>query len=186
MITLGAQERWVYDGVVGQNKLTFKIEGLGDYLEKILNADVESRPKMYKLSTDHTQPFYQDDWDYEKEEIVPSVQSSILTVTANTFDEVVTNGNRDVFMMFAAPWCIHCIAFLEFYEPIAKKHLKSKSGPIIAHMDAERNNLSDDFDIQGYPSFFWIPKNGGTPTRYTGGHIDAEGVEEFLQTMRKH
>jgi thiol-disulfide isomerase/thioredoxin len=182
-ITRGASQTWVFTGLIGQNKQAFTAEALGEFLENVLSTDVNS-PKMYMPSTDHTQPFYKGEFD-ENGETIPARQTSILTVTGDTFDGVVTRGNRDVLMMFAAPWCVHCIRFLPKYDSIAQKHANSKHGPIIAHMDADLNIVGKDFAIMGYPSFFWIPANGGSPTRYWGDYMEAKHLEDFIQSMQK-
>ncbi len=185
-ITHGASQTWVFTGLIGQkNKQAFKADALGEFLENVLSTDVQSRPKTYMPSTDHTQPFYKGEFDENTGETIPARQTSILTVTGDTFDGVVTKGNRDVLMMFAAPWCVHCIHFLPKYDSIAQKHAKSKNGPIIAHMDADLNFVGKDFAIMGYPSFFWIPANGGSPTRYLGDYIEAIDLEDFIQSMQK-
>eukprot|EP00759_Apiculatamorpha_spiralis_P035280 PhF_6_TR36156/c1_g1_i2/m.52581/K09580/PDIA1, P4HB; protein disulfide-isomerase A1 len=104
----------------------------------------------------------------------------LTTVVGKTFDEVVLKTNKDVFIEFYAPWCGHCKQLAPIYKKLAAS-LKDVSTLTIAQMDATANDPSGNFDIQGFPTLFFVPA-GKAPITYEG---DRTGVE-MLRFIKKH
>jgi thioredoxin-like negative regulator of GroEL len=54
----------------------------------------------------------------EEEEV--DVDSKVITLTKDNFDDIVTNSNKDVLVEFYAPWCGHCKALKPEFKSLAE------------------------------------------------------------------
>lgn len=55
-----------------------------------------------------------------KSEPVPEIQASLVkTIVGKSFDEIVRDPTKDVFVEFYAPWCGHCKKFTPVWEELA-------------------------------------------------------------------
>lgn len=53
----------------------------------------------------------------------------------------------------------------------------------IVKMDATTNDVPPTFDVRGFPTLFWLPKDKhDAPVRYDGGRE----VDDFVQYISKH
>jgi protein disulfide isomerase family A protein 3 len=67
------------------------------------------------------------------------------------------------------------------FDELAEK-LKDEDVSIVK-MDATTNDVSPKFDVRGFPTLFWMPKDKkDSPVRYEGGRE----VEDFVQYIAKH
>jgi len=106
----------------------------------------------------------------------------IFVVVGKTFQKEVIENDKDVLIVFYAPWCGHCIHFLPEYEKAAKK-LKAKNPKImLAKMDATENEIESVF-IRSFPTIKFYPGNKKDiePIDFNGERT-TEGVIQFLQT----
>ncbi|CRK99496.1 CLUMA_CG012815, isoform A [Clunio marinus] len=119
---------------------------------------------------------------YIKSEAIPESNDGPVTVAvAKNFEEVVTNNGKDTLIEFYAPWCGHCKKLAPVFDELGEK-LKGEEIAIVK-MDATANDVSPDFDVRGFPTLFWIPKNKrGSPVRYDGGRE----VDDFVKYISKH
>ena len=77
--------------------------------------------------------------------------------------------NKDVFISFYSPQCVHCKHLLPKYKEVAKK-LKEKNPKLaLAKKDATENEIKP-FDINGYPTIKFYPgnKKDKAPMDYKG------------------
>lgn len=91
----------------------------------------------------------------------------VVTVVGSTFDTLITQSSRDVFLEFYAPWCGHC----RNLEPVYKKLAKALSGRpvVVAKMDATANDYPDTFRVAGFPTLYYVPaKDKQRPILYEG------------------
>lgn len=65
------------------------------------------------------------------------------------------------------------------WEEFAKN--EENSGAVIGDFDATANDVPAGFDVQGFPTLYWIPK-GGDPVKYQGGRE----VKDFTDYLKKH
>jgi len=119
---------------------------------------------------------------YLKSEPIPESNSEPVKVAvAKNFDEVVINNDKDTLIEFYAPWCGHCKKLAPAYDELAEK-LKDEDVSIVK-MDATANDVQSPFDVRGFPTLYWAPKDSkNAPVRYDGGRE----VDDFLKYIAKH
>ncbi|XP_026084237.1 protein disulfide-isomerase A3-like [Carassius auratus] len=118
---------------------------------------------------------------YMKSEPVPeSNEDPVKVVVADTFDEIVNDPGKDVLVEFYAPWCGHC----QDLEPIYKELGEQLSGDpniVIAKMDATANDVPPNYDVQGFPTIYFVPSGQkDQPQRYEGGRE----VSDFITYLK--
>lgn len=115
----------------------------------------------------------------------PIGEDNVLTLTGDTFEEVVLNPNKDVFVKFYAPSCGHCQKMAPEWSALGRK-MKSegfdKKGVVIAKMDGTQNEC--DEEITGFPKAVLYPavdKKRKMSAKITyGGPRAMEPMVEFL------
>lgn len=119
---------------------------------------------------------------YVKSEPIPeSNDAPVKVAVGKNFDEVVTNNGKDTLVEFYAPWCGHCKKLTPIYDELATK-LKDEEVAIVK-MDATANDVPPTFDVRGFPTLFWLPKDDkSNPKRYEGGRE----VDDFIKYIAKH
>ncbi|XP_058460976.1 protein disulfide-isomerase A3 [Malaya genurostris] len=119
---------------------------------------------------------------YVKSESLPeSNDAPVKIAVGKNFDEVVINNNVDTLVEFYAPWCGHCKKLTPIYDELATK-LKDEEVSIVK-MDATANDVPPKFDVRGFPTLYWLPKNGkNNPERYEGGRE----IDDFIKYIAKH
>ena len=106
----------------------------------------------------------------------------IFVVVGKSFQKEVIENDKDVMLVFYAPWCGHCKQLLPKYEEAAKK-LKAKNPKIVlAKMDATENEI-ESVTITGFPTIKFYPgnKKDKKPMDYSGERT-TEGIIKFIQT----
>lgn len=118
---------------------------------------------------------------YLKSQAVPEQTEDVKVVVAKNFDEIVNDETKDVLIEFYAPWCGHCKTLAPKYDELAKK-LKKESDIVIAKMDATENDVPSQYEVQGFPTLYFAPKNSKkNPRKYDGGRE----VEDFIKYLAK-
>ena len=105
----------------------------------------------------------------------------IFVVVGKTFQKEVIENDKDVMLVFYAPWCGHCKQLLPKYEEAAKK-LKAKNPKIVlAKMDATENEI-ESVSITGFPTIKFYPgnKKSSKPIDFNGERT-TEGIIKFIQ-----
>lgn len=117
-----------------------------------------------------------------KSEAVPTDNTGPVTVAvAKNFDEVVTNNDKDTLIEFYAPWCGHCKKLAPIFDELGEK--LSNEDVAIVKLDATANDVPPTFDVRGFPTLFWLPKDSkSSPVKYEGGRE----VDDFLKYIAKH
>jgi len=83
---------------------------------------------------------------------------------------------------FYAPWCGHCKKLTPIYDELATK-LKDEEEIEIVKMDATANDVPSQFEVRGFPTLYWVPKNNkDKPVRYEGGRE----LEDFIKYIAEH
>lgn len=119
---------------------------------------------------------------YLKSEAVPEDNNGpVIVAVAKNFDEVVTNNEKDVLIEFYAPWCGHCKKLTPIFDELGEK-LKGEDVSIIK-LDATANDVPPQFEVRGFPTLFWIPKDSKqNPIKYEGGR----DLDDFVNYIAKH
>ncbi|XP_030637800.1 protein disulfide isomerase family A, member 7 [Chanos chanos] len=119
---------------------------------------------------------------YVKSEPAPeSNDGPVKVVVADTFEEIVNNPDKDVLVEFYAPWCGHCKNLEPKYAELGEK-LSGDPHIVIAKMDATANDVPPNYDVQGFPTIYFVPSGQkDQPRRYDGGRE----VSDFINYLKR-
>jgi protein disulfide isomerase family A protein 3 len=118
---------------------------------------------------------------YLKSQAIPEQTGYVKIVVGKNFDEIVNDNSKDVLIEFYAPWNGRCISLAPKYVKLAKK-LNKESNIVIAKMDATENDVPKQYEVQGYPTIYFAPKNGkNNPRKYEGARV----VDDFIEYLAK-
>ena len=138
------------------------------------------------INYDNILQFFQD-WEQNKlkralkSEKEPKNNNDIVRViVGKTFEKEVINNDKDVMLIFYAPWCNHCKEFMPKYEEAANK-LKVNDKLIFAKIDGSANEV-ESITISGFPTLFFFPgnKKSEKPIQYNGKRT-TEDIIEFIK-----
>ncbi|KAJ9557385.1 hypothetical protein OSB04_011999 [Centaurea solstitialis] len=105
--------------------------------------------------------------------------SHVVALTTDNFDEIVMDKTKDVFVEFYATWCGHCKALAPIYESLGTAY-KNERDVVIANLDGDRfRSLAERFDITGYPTMKFFPKDNKAGEDYNGGR-ELKSLVEFI------
>jgi len=85
-----------------------------------------------------------------------------------------------VLIEFYAPWCGHCKKLAPTYDELGDKMAAEEVE--IVKMDATANDVPPQFNVRGFPTLFWLPKNTKTPKSYEGGRE----LDDFVKYIAEH
>lgn len=138
----------------------FTYEALEDFARKLVKNELEP---------------------YLKSQPIPQQNEDVKVVVGKNFDEIVNDKTKDVLIEFYAPWCGHCKSLAPKYDELAKK-LKKESNIVIAKMDATENDVPGNYEVQGFPTIYFAPKNDKqNPRKYEGGRE----VDDFIKYLAR-
>ena len=128
--------------------------------------------------------FYQDCIDgtelpYFKSEPVPKENNeTVKIVVGKTFNNIVKDETKNVFVFFYANWSKLCAQFLQTWEALAEK-VQSNENLVIAKMDIYANE-AEGFDIENVPTLLLFPKNKTRIEKYFGPK-DVDSILRWLE-----
>lgn len=77
--------------------------------------------------------------------------------------------------------CGHCKKLTPIFEELGEK-MKDEDVSIVK-VDATANDVPPMFDVKGFPTLFWLPKDSkDSPVKYDGGRE----VDDFVKYIAKH
>ncbi|CAJ1971898.1 unnamed protein product [Sphenostylis stenocarpa] len=122
---------------------------------------------------------------YKKSETIPTVNDKpVKVVVADSFDDIVFNSGKNVFLEFYAPWCGHCKKFAPILDEVAVSY-QSNPDIIIAKLDATVNDIPHEtFDVQGYPTVYFRSASGKI-SHFTGIRTKEEIMDFIEKNMDK-
>ena len=113
---------------------------------------------------------------YLKSEAVPENNDGPVKVAvAKNFQALVADSTKDVLIEFYAPWCGHCKKLTPIYDELGQK-MEGENVEIVK-MDATANDVPSGYDVRGFPTLFWLPKDTKKPVAYNGGRE----VDDFIK-----
>ncbi|OTB06524.1 hypothetical protein M426DRAFT_20971 [Hypoxylon sp. CI-4A] len=107
----------------------------------------------------------------------PNEQGISVSLTAESFQTLVTMTQEPWFIKFYAPWCHHCQAMASNWQQLAKE-MKGKLNVGEVNCDAE-SRLCKDVHLRGYPTILFF--RGGERVEYNG----LRGLGDFIQYGEK-
>ncbi|KAK9483659.1 thioredoxin-like domain-containing protein [Lipomyces starkeyi] len=155
----------------------------------------------YKYAYDQTKDITKDSLTeflglFESGDLSPTVKSQpapetqdgpVWVVTANTYDQIVLDEDKDVLIEFYATWCGHCKNLAPKYEELARifwddEELKTKV--VIAKVDTPNNDVPDD--IRGFPTIKLYPAGDkSNPIDYEGDR-SVKSLADFVRDHGKY
>lgn len=140
-----------------------------------------------EFSIDALNQFVKDYFDgklephFKSEEIPESNDGPVKVAVAKNFEDLVTKSEKDILIEFYAPWCGHCKNLAPAYEEVGKA-MEGENVDIVK-MDATANDVPGPFEVQGFPTLFWLPKDDkANPRKYEGGR----DAKDFIKYIAKH
>jgi protein disulfide-isomerase A1 len=117
-----------------------------------------------------------------------SEETGITTVVGTTFDELVLTKEKDVLVLFYAPWCGHCKRLSPTWEELGMRFHGVES-VTIASFDATLNE-HERVHVAGFPTIMFSPAGGeGGPDTYPlldyTGDRRPEDFVEFVKLNSK-
>ncbi|XP_047570329.1 protein disulfide-isomerase-like protein of the testis isoform X3 [Lutra lutra] len=109
-------------------------------------------------------------------------QGPVKQLVGKNFNVVVFDKERDVFVMFYAPWSEKCKALFPVLEELGRKY-QNHSTVTIAKMDITANDIQLMY-LDRYPFFRLFPINSQQAILYTGEHT-LRGFSDFLESQIK-
>jgi len=128
---------------------------------------------------------------FTKGELVPHVRSqeppasndgNVKVIVGKTYDELVINNEKDVFVMFHAPWCGHCKQLSPKWDEVGA-HFANNAGITIAKVDSTENDTP--VDVQGFPTLYFFPAGDkSNPVQYNSER-STEALIKFVNENSK-
>jgi len=116
-----------------------------------------------------------------KSEPVPDNSAAgVKVAVAKNFEELVTKSEKDVLVEFYAPWCGHCKKLTPIYDELGEK--MAEENVEIVKMDATANDVPPEFDVKGFPTLYWLPKDSKKPVSYNGGRE----LDDFIKYIAEN
>ncbi|KAK9890375.1 hypothetical protein WA026_010468 [Henosepilachna vigintioctopunctata] len=186
-----------------KNKINFAISSKDELAQELNEYGVdfikEDKPRVFARDEKNQKFIMEDDFSVEaletfvknlldgkltpylKSEPIPdNSEVAVKVAVAKNFDEVVINNGKDTLVEFYAPWCGHCKKLTPIYEELATK-LKDEDVAIVK-MDATANDVPASFEVRGFPTLFWLPKDSkDKPRNYNGGRE----LDDFINYIAK-
>jgi protein disulfide-isomerase A6 len=110
---------------------------------------------------------------------VPREPSDTIDLDSTNFNRIVKDATKDVLVEFYAPWCGHCKRLAPDYEQVGAT-FKSDSNVVIAKMNADEAGnrpISQQYDVKGFPTIKFFPKDNKGGEEYNGGRTPEDFVE---------
>jgi len=151
---------------------SFSVDNLRSFCSQVLAGEIT--PKI-KEEPDYSSSSYDEDSADVDED------SSVVKVTDDNFDEIVQDPGKDVLIEFYAPWCGHCKSLKPVLADLAED-LSSVTSVTIGAMDATANDPPSNFNVEGYPTLYFVPANAkDSPISYDGSR-DKASMKKFIKS----
>lgn len=139
----------------------FSVEVFEDFLKKMKAGELEAYLKSEPIPDNNDKP--------------------VVVAVGKNFDDVVLNNDKDTLIEFYAPWCGHCKNLAPVWEELGEKMIGENVA--VVKMDATANDVPSPFEVRGFPTIYWAPKNSkSSPVSYNGGRA----VDDFIKYIAQH
>jgi protein disulfide isomerase len=93
-------------------------------------------------------------------------EGPLIQVVGKSFEDIVMDPTKDVFVKFYAPWCGHCKKLAPVWEELAQE-MKDYKDLVIAKFDATTNEALG-VSIRSYPTIVLYPRDHKEGVKYEG------------------
>jgi protein disulfide-isomerase-like protein len=108
---------------------------------------------------------------------IKSAPTSVTVLTTENFNSIVKDPSKSVLVEFYAPWCGHCKKIAPDYEKVGQS-FEGESEVVIAKLDADEHKApASEFDVSGYPTIKFFPKDNKAGETYEGGRSPQDFVD---------
>ncbi|KAJ3151380.1 protein disulfide-isomerase precursor [Irineochytrium annulatum] len=129
-------------------------------------------------------------------EIKPSLKSEaepesndepVKVVVGTTYNAIVNDKKKDVFLEVYAPWCGHCKKLAPIWDELATL-LKDNKNIVIAKMDGTENDLPQGtgYTVAGFPTLKLIKAKNNEVVDFTANERTLEVLLDFLKENATH
>lgn len=151
------------------DQTTFSVENLKNFMTAYFAGTlIPKEKKEYK-------PPSEDEED--------DVNSNVVTLTNDNFPSIVTDSNNDAMVEFYAPWCGHCKSLKPVYKEVADE-FRDDPAITIGAMDATANTPPSSFEVQGYPTLYFVPGDKSKKPVVYDGDRSKEAIVDYIKKHR--
>ncbi len=112
--------------------------------------------------------------------LVAIVAANVVKLTPETYDTIVNDAEKDVFVKFFAPWCGHCVRMAPAWEELATAYA-GNAAVVIAEVDASQyQELAQKNGIRGFPTIKLFTKGNKAGIPFQGAR-DTPALDSFLK-----
>jgi protein disulfide-isomerase A1 len=118
---------------------------------------------------------------------VPADTAGPVTILrGESFNDIVMNNDKDVFVEFYAPWCGHCKKLTPIWDELGEK-FAANDNVVIAKMDSTANEIDvEGVAVKGFPTLFWFKGDDKAhPVAYQGAR-ELDDLEAYVNANSKH
>jgi protein disulfide-isomerase A1 len=129
------------------------------------------------FSSNRLEPFF-------KTETPPADNNGpVKIVTGATYENIVQDKTKNVFLKLYAPWCGHCKTLAPIWDELGEK-FQNSDDVVIAKIDMTLNNLpkTAGYSVSGFPTLKFIKAGTNTVVDYTGER-NLDALTDFLNTQ---
>ena len=123
-----------------------------------------------------------------RSEPVPSEEearsSAVVKVVGTTWESVVHDESRDVFVLCYTDWCVQCDELRHTWASIARALQSVRDKLVLAEFDWERNEVAEHVTITGFPALLFYPAADKQHPVVYKGDVDEKDLLEFILLQR--
>lgn len=108
----------------------------------------------------------------------------VISVVGSTFEELVTQSDKDVLLEFYAPWCGFCKKLEPTFKKLGKMFAENEK-IMICKIDAAANDYPEQFEVRGFPTIYYIPASDKTNAVHYEGERDLDDLAAFVNNQLK-
>jgi protein disulfide-isomerase A1 len=106
----------------------------------------------------------------------------VTVVVGTTYEDIVMDDSKDVFVEFYAPWCGHCKSLAPKWDALGEEFADVDS-VVIAKVDATANDVPED--VKGFPTLVFYPAGDKAGKAKYSGDRTTEAMAEFVRNNAK-
>lgn len=119
----------------------------------------------------------------KSQDIPATNEGPVYVVVGNTFEEMVLQKDKDVFLEVYAAWCGHCKKLEPVFDELGEKLRPLRDQILIAKIDGSENDSPhDSFSWKGFPTLFFVKAGTNVPIKYEGERT----LKEMLEFIQKN
>merc|ERR1712178_191717 len=146
--------KYAYPGAVAD----LTVDSIGKFADDVLSGAIKPHLKSAPEPEDNSGP--------------------VKVIVGTTWESIVKDTTKDVFVKYYAPWCGHCKALAPHWEDLGK-HFADKENVIIAKFDATENE-AEGVDVSSYPTLTFYPRDNKAGVPYDGGR-ELEPLKKWVE-----